>query len=148
MIWSVLLQWPLGARYYVSQSQRASGLWGGPGLSGRVEPYWLGGSRYQPRRGTTHDDDLVVLGVHALQSWSIYIYRRFLIYGHSYDLRFPWLVSGVISSLPLGSYVYFWLWPMRQGMSSSRPFHLESVRVVRCVWWDGRMCVWDGLKVD
>jgi hypothetical protein len=49
----------LGARYYVSQSQRFGGLRGGPGLSGRVAPYRLGGSRHQPRRGTAEDGDLV-----------------------------------------------------------------------------------------
>ena len=56
------------ARYYISQSLRAGGLWGGLGLSGRVAPYRLGGSWYQPRWGTANDGDLVVLGVHALQS--------------------------------------------------------------------------------
>ena len=56
----------LGAWYYASQSQRAGGLRGGLGLSGRVAPYRLGGSRYQPRRGTTDDGGLVVPGVHAL----------------------------------------------------------------------------------
>jgi hypothetical protein len=35
----------LGARYYVSQSQRFGGHQGGPGLSGRVVLYQLGGSR-------------------------------------------------------------------------------------------------------
>jgi hypothetical protein len=39
----------LGARYYVSQSQRFGGRRGGPGLSGRVVPYRTGGSRHQPR---------------------------------------------------------------------------------------------------
>ena len=58
------------------------------------------GSRYQPRRGIADDGDLVVLGVHTLQSWSIYMYSHVLGYGHSYNLRFPWLVSGVLSSLP------------------------------------------------
>ena len=57
---------PLGAQYYVSQCQHFSGLRGGPGLSGRVAPYQLGGSRYQPRWGTTDDGDLMVPGVHAL----------------------------------------------------------------------------------
>ena len=57
-----------GAWYYISQSQCASGLWGGPGLSGRMAPYRLGGSRNQPRRGTADNGDLVVLGVYALQS--------------------------------------------------------------------------------
>ena len=33
-----------------------------------MAPYQLGGSRHQPRWGTTDDGDLVVLGVHALQS--------------------------------------------------------------------------------
>jgi hypothetical protein len=31
----------------------------GLGLSGRVVPYWLGGSQHQPRRGTAYDGDLV-----------------------------------------------------------------------------------------
>jgi hypothetical protein len=48
----------LGGRYYVSQSQRFGGLQGGPGMSGRVVPYQLGGSRHQPRQGTTEDGDL------------------------------------------------------------------------------------------
>jgi hypothetical protein len=48
----------MGTRYYVSQSQCAGGLQGGPGLSGRVSPYRLGGSRYQPRRGIADDGDL------------------------------------------------------------------------------------------
>jgi hypothetical protein len=39
----------LGAQYYVSQSQCFGGHWGGPGLSGRVVLYRLGGSRNQPR---------------------------------------------------------------------------------------------------
>jgi hypothetical protein len=34
----------LGARYYVSQSQRFGGLRGDLGLSGRVVPYRLGGN--------------------------------------------------------------------------------------------------------
>ena len=56
----------LGARYYVSQSQRFGGLRGGPGLSGRVVPYRLGGSRHQPRRGTADDGDLVDFQVYTL----------------------------------------------------------------------------------
>jgi hypothetical protein len=56
----------LGARYYVSQSQRFGGLRGGPGLSGRVVPYRLGGGRHQPRRGTTDDGDLVDFQVYTL----------------------------------------------------------------------------------
>jgi hypothetical protein len=40
----------LGARYYVSQFQRFGGLRGGPGLSGRVVLYQLGGSQNRPRR--------------------------------------------------------------------------------------------------
>jgi hypothetical protein len=36
----------LEARYYVSQSQRFGGLRGGPGLSGRVVLYRLGGSQH------------------------------------------------------------------------------------------------------
>jgi hypothetical protein len=40
----------LGARYYVSQSQRFGGHRGGPGLSGRVVLYQLEGSWNQPRR--------------------------------------------------------------------------------------------------
>jgi hypothetical protein len=82
----------------------------------------------------TDDGDLVFLGVHTPQSWSIYTYSRVLGYRHSYDLRFPWSVSGVLSSLLLGSCVGFWPGPMRQGMRGSRPCRLESVRVVRCVW--------------
>ena len=76
----------MGTRYYVSQSQRFGGLRGGLGLSGSVAPYQLGGSRYQPRRSTTDDGDLVVPGVHALQSCSIYTYSHVLEYGHSYEL--------------------------------------------------------------
>jgi hypothetical protein len=56
----------LGARYYVSQSQRFGGLWGGLGLRGRVVPYRLGGSRHQPRRGTAEDGDLVDYLVYTL----------------------------------------------------------------------------------
>jgi hypothetical protein len=56
----------LGARYYVSRSQRFGGLRGGPGLSGRVVPYRLGGSRNQPRRGTADDDDLVDFQMYTL----------------------------------------------------------------------------------
>ncbi len=56
----------LGARYYVSQSQRFGGRRGGPGLSGRVVPYRLGGSRHHPRRGTADDGDLVGYQVYTL----------------------------------------------------------------------------------
>jgi hypothetical protein len=56
----------LGARYYVSQSQRFGGLRGGLGLSGGVVPYQLGGSRHQPRRGTADDGDLVDFHVYTL----------------------------------------------------------------------------------
>jgi hypothetical protein len=56
----------LGARFYVSQSQRFGGLRGGLGLSGRVVPYRLGGSRHQPRRGTADDGDLVDYQVYTL----------------------------------------------------------------------------------
>jgi hypothetical protein len=56
----------LGARYYVSQSQRFSGLQSGLGLSGRVVPYRLGGSRHQPRWGTANDGDLVDSQVYTL----------------------------------------------------------------------------------
>jgi hypothetical protein len=56
----------LGARYYVSQSQRFGGLRGGPGLSGRVVLYQLGGSQHQPRRGTAEDGDLVNFQVYTL----------------------------------------------------------------------------------
>jgi hypothetical protein len=56
----------LGARYYVSQSQRFGGRRGGLGLSGRVVPYRLGGSRHQPRRGTADDGDLVDFQVYTL----------------------------------------------------------------------------------
>jgi hypothetical protein len=56
----------LGARYYVSQSQRFRGLRGGLGLSGRVVPYRLGGSRHQPRRGTVDDGDLMDFLVYTL----------------------------------------------------------------------------------
>jgi hypothetical protein len=108
----------------------------------------LWGSQYQPRRGTADDGSLVVPGVHALQSWSIYTYSRVLGYGHSCDLHFPWLVSGVLSSLSLGFGAGFRLWSMRQGTRGSRPHRLESVTVVRCVWWNGRTCRWDGLKLD
>lgn len=62
-----------------------------PVLSGRVASHRLESSRNQPRRGTADDGDLVVTGVHALQSFeSIYSPRpRF---GPSLDLRF----SGVV----------------------------------------------------
>jgi hypothetical protein len=53
-------------RYYVSQFQRFGGLRGGPGLSGRVVPYRLGGGRHQPRRGTAEDGDLVGYQVYTL----------------------------------------------------------------------------------
>jgi hypothetical protein len=33
-----------------------------------VAPYRFGGSQYQLRRGSAEDGDLVVLGVHAMQS--------------------------------------------------------------------------------
>jgi hypothetical protein len=56
----------LGARYYVSQSQHFGGRRGGPGLSGRVVPYRLEGSRHQPRRGTADDGDLVDFQVYTL----------------------------------------------------------------------------------
>jgi hypothetical protein len=56
----------LGARYYVSQSQRFDGLRGVLGLSGRVVPYRMGGSRHQPRRGTADDDDLMGYQVYTL----------------------------------------------------------------------------------
>jgi hypothetical protein len=56
----------LGAWYYVLQSQRFGGLRGGPGLSGRVVPYWLGGSRHQPRQDTADDGDLVDFQVYTL----------------------------------------------------------------------------------
>jgi hypothetical protein len=56
----------LGAWYYVTQSQRFGGLWGGLGLSGRVVPYWLGGSQHQPRRGTADDGNLVEFRVYTL----------------------------------------------------------------------------------
>jgi hypothetical protein len=56
----------LGAQYYVSQSQRFGGRRGGPGLSGSVVPYRLGGSRHQPRRGTADDGDLVDFQVYTL----------------------------------------------------------------------------------
>jgi hypothetical protein len=42
------------------------GLWGGPGLSGRVVPHRLGGSQHQPRRGITDDGDLVDFYVYTL----------------------------------------------------------------------------------
>jgi hypothetical protein len=56
----------LGAWYYVSQSQRFGGRRGGLGLSGRVVSYQLGGSRHQPRWGTTKDGDLVDFQVYTL----------------------------------------------------------------------------------
>jgi hypothetical protein len=56
----------LRQRSDVSQSQRFGGRQGGLGLSGRVVPYRLGGSRHQPRRGTTDDGDLVNFWVYTL----------------------------------------------------------------------------------
>ena len=57
-----------GARYYISQSQRFGGLWGGLGISGRVASHWLEGSPVSAQAGhTANDGDLVVVGVHALQ---------------------------------------------------------------------------------
>jgi hypothetical protein len=56
----------LGAWFYISQSQRFGGLRGGPGLSGKVVPYRLGGSRHQPRRGIADDGNLVDYQVYTL----------------------------------------------------------------------------------
>jgi hypothetical protein len=74
------------------------------------------------------------LGVHALRSWSIYMYIRVHRYGHSYDLRFTWLERGVLSTFPLGFGVGsgFGCWgKVRAGVI------LAAYRVWEC----GEMCV-------
>jgi hypothetical protein len=81
----------------------------------------------------------MVPGVHALQSWSIDMYSRVRGYGHSYDIYFPWLVRGVLSSSPPG---FIGL----QLLADKARYERESSLLPR-EWECGEMCVMGWVNV-